>query len=388
MTGHSTTLRSRVAVAAQVLLLAHGAAALATVPTTGSRAQLHRRTAAQSRGAVQPVAVASPPRESSFRTSLAAIVPSGDAIVHRPDLFPYKENMWIENLLSIPKSMVLRRISGHVLFNILVAAAIFQLRATGILTAVFPAAGHSLAGAFLGLLVTFRTNSAYARFWEARILWGGIMNTCRNLAVGARTWIKPRKPLQARRFAEALHRFPQAMGRQCRLETTTEPTDVCLQMQTQLHEAALATSWNGPMGLYELQLAEQARHVDKLVDATGAINRIIKTPLPLSYSRHTSRFLTVWCTTLPFALGGCGFLPTLGVVMMVSWLVLGIDSIGQLLEQPFSQSKDNGDAFDYGLPVEVLASGVAAEVKRIEQLDEIYFPTPAIDNGSYSNFAV
>ena len=120
----------------------------------------------------------------------------------------------------------------------------------------------------------------------------------------------------------------------------------------------------GP-GLHELQLAEQARHVDKLVDATGALNRIIKTPLPLAYSRHTSRFLTLWCATLPFAMAGAGAAPTIAAVALVSWLVLGIDSIGQLLEQPFSQPKNTGANFDYGLPVEALASGVAAEIRRL-----------------------
>ena len=85
----------------------------------------------------------------------------------------------------------------------LVAAAHGGLRALrhhGCLSGAIPAVRHSLAGAFLGLLVTFRTNSAYARFWEARIIWGGIMNTCRSLAINAKVWISPRSPGAARRF--------------------------------------------------------------------------------------------------------------------------------------------------------------------------------------------
>src|SRR5438132_1113421 len=41
--------------------------------------------------------------------------------------------------------------------------------------------GHTVLGVALSLLTVFRTNSAYARFWEARTLWGGIVNTSRNL---------------------------------------------------------------------------------------------------------------------------------------------------------------------------------------------------------------
>ena len=74
----------------------------------------------------------------------------------------------------------------------------------------------------------------------------------------------------------------------------------------------------------------------------------------------------MWCTTLPFALGASvGPVPTVCAVAIISWIVLGIDSIGQLVEQPFSQPKDVGDGFDFGLPVESLASGVADEIMRI-----------------------
>lgn len=290
-------------------------------------------------------------------------------VVEDQNSFPYKRDDWLRNLLSIPRSTVLRRISGHIVFNIAVAALFCAVRSLGLLKATFPAVLHSLAGAFLGLLVTFRTNSAYARFWEARILWGGVMNTCRNLAIGISVWIKPRKPFTAQRALAQLHSYPYAVGKQCRQEVFCageRPADVCQQLQTSLHESALASSWDGPMTLYELQIAEQARHVDKLVDATGALQRIISTPLPLAYGRHTSRFLTLWCGTLPLAIGSSvGLVTTLIAVAAVSWLVLGIDSIGQLLEHPFTQPKDNGDSYDFGLPVEVLARNVAQEVSRI-----------------------
>ena len=279
---------------------------------------------------------------------------------------------WRANLFSIPQSLVLRRISGHLLFNVLVAAALFALRGTSFLQGTlssFSPIGHSLTGAFLGLLVTFRTNSAYARFWEARIVWGGIMNTCRSLAVGVSVWIKPRNPATAGRLVQALLEFPTATMHQCRADRPNAagmPTDVCHQLQAGLRDSAEPTSWDRPMGLYEKMLTEQGRHVDKLIDFTGMLNRIIRTPIPLSYSRHTSRFLTLWCTTLPLAIGtSMGLLPTLAVVFTVSWLVLGIDSIGQLLEQPFSQPVGIGDGFDFGLPVETLASGVRDEIARI-----------------------
>jgi len=348
------------------LLLAPGA--LALVNTMPGRVGAPAAPLARSAVSLQATAVA--PEKNTFMNVFTR-VPAGQD----PDSFPYKRDDWRNNLKSIPFSVVLRRIAGHIMFNVVLAGLFCALRSVGVLKAAFPAVPHSLAGAFLGLLVTFRTNSAYARFWEARIIWGGIMNTCRVLATNSRVWLDPRNPRTARRFLDALHDYPIAVARQCRDQSFgpgEHPTDKCLEMQSCLSEVAEpSTVVSSGIALGDLQLAEVGRRVDMLVDATGALNRIIRTPLPLAYSRHTSRFVTMWCTTLPFAIGSSvGVVPTLFSVAMVSWLVLGIDSIGQLLEMPFSQPKDTGSGFDYGLPAEQLGDGVAAEVLRLGRKPE------------------
>mmetsp|Transcript_11515 Transcript_11515/g.35483 ORF Transcript_11515/g.35483 Transcript_11515/m.35483 type:complete len:368 (-) Transcript_11515:41-1144(-) len=274
---------------------------------------------------------------------------------------------WLGNLVSVPRSLILRRIAGHLLFNVAVAAAFVRLRAVG-WAKDLPGAAHSLTGAFLGLLVTFRTNNSYGRYWEARTVWGGIMNTCRSLAIGASVWITPRKPAEARGFVEALRRYPTQVAIQCRKEPLDDgdhPADVCMSLQNWLHRAAPPSSETAA-GLYELQLAAYSRHVDRLTDATGALNKIISTPLPISYSRHTSRALSIWCGTLPCAIGSSvGPTATIVVVALVSWLVLGISAVGELLEQPFSQPENVGEGFDFGLPVESLGRSVADEIERL-----------------------
>ena len=244
---------------------------------------------------------------------------------------------------------------------------------------------------------------------------------------GASVWITPRKPAEARGFVEALRRYPTQVAIQCRKEPLDDgdhPADVCMSLQNWLHRAAPPSSETavrgradtvatrasrGPAagcradvpraastsrvvaverrgrarssrgvvrdqrkrpapqaGLYELQLAAYSRHVDRLTDATGALNKIISTPLPISYSRHTSRALSIWCGTLPCAIGSSvGPTATIVVVALVSWLVLGISAVGELLEQPFSQPENVGEGFDFGLPVESLGRSVADEIERL-----------------------
>ena len=41
------------------------------------------------------------------------------------------------------------------------------------------------------------------------------------------------------------------------------------------------------------------KRVADLRSTIARAERIVQTPMPLHYARHTSRFLTLWCLTLP-----------------------------------------------------------------------------------------
>ena len=81
----------------------------------------------------------------------------------------YSSQDWLTNVLSLPRSLTLRRISSHLIANLLITAIVLLLRAKGTRIAI-SALPHQLMGSFLGLLLVFRTNAAYARFWEVRHL--------------------------------------------------------------------------------------------------------------------------------------------------------------------------------------------------------------------------
>jgi len=72
-----------------------------------------------------------------------------------------------------------------------------------------------------------------------------------------------------------------------------------------------------------------------LCDVMGACERIAKTPIPKSYSRHTSRFLTVFCTTLPFVLVTKLGLLTPLAMFVLQWGLFSIEEIGHFIEEPF-----------------------------------------------------
>ena len=86
--------------------------------------------------------------------------------------------------------------------------------------------------------------------------------------------------------------------------------------------------------IYNKQMDEQ---VQRLVGCLGMCERVLRTPIPTCFTRHTSRLFFLWSNMLPFAMySACGPLGTLPASIMVSYAVLGIEDIGVQLEEPFN----------------------------------------------------
>ena len=259
----------------------------------------------------------------------------------------YTSDDWWRNIRSIPRSTVFQRIAPHLAANVFVCVLVTYLRMTGAIFAL-PALPHQLTGAFLGLLVTFRTNSAYARFWEARCIWGQVMGACRALAISATTFVAPRAPEQGQELFDAVRLYPVALARACKPESDQPEGAGAIEVCQRIYKSIAAASRKRPLDdddddtFYSLQLANLASQTDRLVDAVGDVCRIMRTPLPLSYSRHTSRFLSIWSFTLPFVLiDAVGYLATVPATAVLCWMLFGIEDIGHQIEQPFSPAREH-----------------------------------------------
>ena len=83
-------------------------------------------------------------------------------------------------------------------------------------------------------------------------------------------------------------------------------------------------------------LARELDHrVVALTNALGACERIRNTPIPTTYTRHTSRFLTLWCNLLPLALWPATGWGTPLASLFIGYALLGIEDIGVQIEEPF-----------------------------------------------------
>ena len=79
-------------------------------------------------------------------------------------------------------------------------------------------------------------------------------------------------------------------------------------------------------------------HVDKLTACIGSAERLIQTPVPLTYARHTSRFLTLFCFIAPLTLVSELGIYMIPAVSLVTWSLFGILEIGMTIEEPFQRA--------------------------------------------------
>jgi putative membrane protein len=224
---------------------------------------------------------------------------------------------------------------------------------------------HALMGFALSMLLVFRTNTAYDRWWEARRQWGQLVNVSRNVAikVGA---IMPADDAQVRLdFARLIGAFAQALTAHLRSEKTRLALDGALHpeledlqpgmhvparisalMHARIHRAYRDGRMTGD------QLIGLASDLTGFMDICGACERIKNTPIPYSYSSFLKKFIVIYSLTLPF-----GYAVTLGyiavpVVVFVFYVLASLELIAEEIEEPFGM--DTND-----LPLDRLSEVIA-----------------------------
>ncbi|HEX8464389.1 MAG TPA: bestrophin family ion channel [Abditibacterium sp.] len=210
-----------------------------------------------------------------------------------------------------------------------------------------------IAGAVLGLLLIFRTNASYDRWWEARKLWGGIVNQSRNLAITGLSY-GPREERWRTDFIRWVAVFPHICraslrGEQpCERVATLVGRDMAEQIGNSNHMPNFVALKIGQL----LQEARAEHDIDQfafiqadnqraeLIDHIGACERILKTPLPMVYVIKIRRFISLFLLALPLALihrlNSDWLVPL--VTLGVAYPVLALDQIGVELQNPFAKA--------------------------------------------------
>lgn len=227
----------------------------------------------------------------------------------------------------------------------------------------------------LSLLLIFRTNAAYERYWEGRKLWGSLVNTVRNLARGILITIEDHSTSN-KVAKEANMRLTVAFAVALKLHLRRESISqelmplMCSSNYSKLknveHPPLKIACWIGDY------LQEQYRHdlvnlyqlntlcklVDDLVDVLGGCERILKTPTPLIYSIFLKQILVIYCLILPLELVIHLGWWTAFAMAFFSLILFGIEEIASELENPFRNEPNN-------LPLDVICNMIYRNVEEL-----------------------
>ena len=290
---------------------------------------------------------------------------------------PYDPHRWTSHLFDLDGSMVreiLGRVSAAVVWSGIVVVA-YRLGLWFGLNLAIPITGHTLVGTVLGLLLVFRTNSSYDRFWEGRKQWGGIINESRNLARQSSVWLAADRSLMREIIGWTIA-FPFATMQRLRhakgfgREMTDLPASDIERMATSSHlPLAIARHVTTLVVLAKdrnlidgLQLSSLDHNLQLLVDYCGACERIRSTPLPYPYAVHLRRILIAYCFTLPLALVADYGWGTIPATLLIAYALFGIEEIGVEIENPFGDTTND-------LPLQALCLSIEATLSELMEDD-------------------
>ena len=272
-------------------------------------------------------------------------------------MISYEPKQWWRILLQFPRSPVFRTLIFDVLLAGAWAALVVWVEQDVIKLAVpLGPAFLSILGIILGLLLVFRTNSAYDRWWEGRKIWGALVNVSRGLAHQLDAQLMNTAPDRRAVYAEQLAAFPELLKEHLRKprdhQGQHEPNELLTAMHRDVHHDIEAG-----------HLAEGARItlqplLQAFDDVLGKCERIRKTPIPFSYSSYVKQFVVLYAIMVPFALVKDFGYGAVIASMFSFFATMGLELLATEIEEPFGTDPND-------LPLTSIGETIARDVRQI-----------------------
>jgi len=248
-----------------------------------------------------------------------------------------------------------------------------------------PFALSALVGTLLSLLLAFRTSQSYERWWEARVVWGAIVNDSRTLIRQLQQFLPADEQKQyiIRSFAERQAIWCYALANSLRkLKMTDRVEDYCLKhgiagenipnLLLTRHAAELSAITT----TYALDPNRQVQldsTLQRLTDAMGRCERIKNTVFPRSYSLMVHFLIYVLMTILPFGLDDNNVFVEIFLVTLIPVLFIAIEQTSILMQDPFENK-----------PTDTPMTSLSATIERnLSEMTGQEMPPETVAGGSY-----
>jgi putative membrane protein len=235
----------------------------------------------------------------------------------------------------------------------------------------------SLLGLILSIILVFRTNTAYDRWYEGRRQWGTLVNHSRNLAIQIDACFPAEDRDSRAEFARLIANFAFALRDHLRGDAKPEalippachdvdgdevtdipgsvghlPARVARAIVTHIHQARRDGAIDG------FDILSLKPHTQALLDVAGACERIRKTPIPFSYSVFIKLFITCYALILPVGLAPEYGSLAVPLTMLIVFALLGVELMAEEIEEPFGLDCND-------LPIGTIAEGIRSDVAEL-----------------------
>ncbi len=227
---------------------------------------------------------------------------------------------------------------------------------------------YSLVGFALSLLLVFRTNTAYDRWWEGRKKWGELVNNTRNVSLKINTVCTNKE--DRKYFKRMISNYPFAMKEHLRSGVDLSQLDLTEKEREEISNYEhkpnyiLKRIYERLEGLKkDGALSEEGyivvdTNMKTFSDIIGACERIKNTPIPYSYSIFFKKFIFIYVTTLPLAfVNSFGYYSSL-VSIFVFYILVSMEILAEEIEDPFGMD-------DNDLPTDGLSQKIRDNVHEI-----------------------
>ncbi|PWJ44517.1 bestrophin family protein [Sediminitomix flava] len=268
------------------------------------------------------------------------------------------------------KGYLIRRLLSSLIAVIIPTALLCLIYELGFLNLEFTSFTlPGLMGAALGLLLVFRTNTAYDRWWEARKNLGGLVNTSRNFAFQVVNLIKNQE--ERIYLVKLIAAYPFLLKEHLRDRKNLSEVSFLDEQEIKLIDAWAhkpnsaiqlmlrtinkAYTRNEITDFQQLKLIE---NTDELIDIIGKCERIKNTPIPSAHNYLLKIYIWIYAMVIPF-----GFISSLGwwtilAVTSIYYVAMSLVTIAEEIEEPFGEDPND-------LPVDKIAQNICKNVFEI-----------------------
>lgn len=214
-----------------------------------------------------------------------------------------------------------------------------------------PSQVHTALSLVLGCLLVFRTNTAYGRWWEARTLWGALVNATRNLAIKVRCLapltseekasLRKQLTLFPKVLVEHLRHVPSRVGSSREDGGSSDwdhrPAETVHKIYQWLAKAKSDGRIDGDaLRVIDMELA-------KLLDVCGGCERIARTPIVRSYRIFARQCTVLFLLTFPWGIANDFGWWTIPMTTISAYFMLGMEIVAEDVEDPFGLDEDDLD---------------------------------------------